>query len=118
MVDDEPSIRRLAQTILQKQGYTVLLAKDGIEALKVFSNQREKISLVILDITMPHQTGWEVLEDLRQIDSSIKVIVSSGHRLTRRNSKIKELEGVAFIPKPYRPDELALKVREVLDQKG
>jgi two-component system, cell cycle sensor histidine kinase and response regulator CckA len=117
LVDDEPAIRRLGQTILEHHGYTVLLAEDGQEALEVYRRKGKRIQLVILDLTMPRQSGQEVLLELRRMDPTVKVIVSSGHHNGRIIKELRNVNKVEFIPKPYRPNELARKVRNVLDQK-
>ena len=116
LVDDEPAIRRLGQTILEHHGYTVLLAEDGQEALEVFRREGKRIRLVILDLTMPRQSGQEVFLELRRLDQKIKVIVSSGHHKDLVLNELQNIKNVDFIPKPYRPNELARKVRSVLDQ--
>ncbi len=116
LVDDEPTIRRLGQRILEEEGYTVLLARDGIEALDLFSRSWDRIALVILDLTMPRQSGREVLRRLRELNPTVKVIVSSGHHTATDEKKLREFPGLDFIPKPYRTQELAWKVRQVLDQ--
>lgn len=116
LVDDEPSIRQLGRTILKKRGYSVLLANDGAKALKTFKKEQRRIALVILDLTMPRQSGWEVLRKLRQLDPSIRVIIASGHRSPDNLLSQGDL-AIDLIAKPYYPEKLALKVREVLDRK-
>jgi PAS domain S-box-containing protein len=115
-VDDEAHIRRLGQTILERHGYTVLLAKDGVEALEAYNRERKRIRLVVLDLTMPLQSGAEVLKQLLRINPKLKVIISSGHRKVSDAENLQTLGAVEFVPKPYRPDELARQVRRLLDQ--
>lgn len=110
LVDDEEAIRELGKTILEQNGYYVLTAGDGREALEVFSKKREGIDLVILDVMMPHRSGGEVLRQLRQIEPMLKVIMSSGHR----TDDSFDFTNVAFLPKPYRPDDLLRRVMEAL----
>jgi len=114
-VDDEAPIRRLGQTILEHHGYTVLLAKDGEEALEVFSREHERIKLVVLDLTMPRMSGREVLERLLRLDSGIRVLISSGHHAPTNSTELQNLGVVQMVPKPYRPDDLARSVRKLLD---
>lgn len=116
-VDDEEPIRRLGQAILEHHGYTVLLAKDGLEAIEIFRREAKCIKLVVLDLTMPRQSGQDVLLKLRQSNPKVKVIVSSGHDKNRVSNQLRNTQEVEFIPKPYRPGDLARKVRSVLDQK-
>jgi two-component system cell cycle sensor histidine kinase/response regulator CckA len=112
LVDDEESIRELGRTILELHGYTVLLAEDGIRGIEVLNQQRERISLVILDIMMPRRSGWEVLEEIRALSPRMKVIISSGYDLAGQRKDA----SVEFLAKPYSPDELARRVRKALDR--
>jgi len=109
-VDDEEAIRDLGKTILEQKGYRVLTAGEGREALEIFSKMREKIDLVILDMMMPFRSGGEVLQQLRQIDPTLKVIMSSGHRTDQPFN----FTDVLYLPKPYRPDDLLRRVMEAL----
>jgi two-component system cell cycle sensor histidine kinase/response regulator CckA len=110
MVDDEEAIRLLGKTILEQKGYRVLTAGDGRETMAIFSAKKEEIDLIILDLTMPHQSGGEVLRQLRQIDPRMKVIVSSGHRTDHSF----DFTDLFFLSKPYRPDDLLRTVLEAL----
>lgn len=115
-VDDEENIRRLGQTILERLGYTIILAQDGREAIQTFSLEKKRINLVILDLTMPNQTGHEVLESLHQHNPELKIIVISGHSIKAVAKQFEEKKNVWFIQKPFDPAYLAQKVREVLDR--
>jgi DNA-binding response OmpR family regulator len=115
-VDDELSIRRLGQTILEHQGYGVLLAKDGEEAIELFAREQSRIGLVILDLVLPRQSGKEVLNRLRALDPKVKVIISTGRDMKIYAKLYTDLEKVEFVPKPYGLNDLVLKVRSLLDQ--
>jgi len=114
-VDDEPTLRNLGRTTLQRHGYKVLLAEDGREALEVYEREGGKIDLVILDLTMPQLSGRDTFRRLRELDPEVRVLFASGYsaeQLTRQ-----EQEQIAgFISKPYRPRDLAAVVRETLDK--
>ncbi|HZR45130.1 MAG TPA: response regulator, partial [Candidatus Manganitrophaceae bacterium] len=112
LVDDEEAIRLLGKMILEQKGYQVLTAGDGRETIEIFSRKKEEIDLVILDLTMPHLSGEEVLRQLRRIGPSLRVIVSSGQRTAPSPS----FKNVSFLPKPYRPDDLLRTVIEVLQK--
>ncbi|MBI3811515.1 MAG: PAS domain S-box protein [Nitrospirae bacterium] len=114
-VDDEASIRRLGQTILEHHGYSVLLAKNGEEALEVFQREHDRIKLVVLDLTMPRMSGLEVLKRLLKLDPKIRVLISSGHHMAGDSGELQNLGAVEFVPKPYRPDDLVRSVRKLLD---
>ncbi|MBS1244195.1 MAG: hypothetical protein H6R41_732 [Deltaproteobacteria bacterium] len=108
-VDDEDLIRDLGRQVLEMHGYTVLLAEDGRRAIELFETNRDAIDLVVLDLTMPHRSGLEVLRAIRKIDPGKRIILSSG------NMPSEEVPGTAFLPKPYRADMLAQAVRSALD---
>lgn len=116
VVDDEEMIRSLAQTILEQLGYTVILAKDGREALTKFFENRDKIALVILDYSMPVLTGGEVLQQILAVAPSTKVAISSGYALTA-DDQVPDFRGaVGFIAKPYSIMELSHTIRKLIDQ--
>lgn len=85
IVDDESRIRKLIKDFLTKEGYKSLEAQDGEEALKIFEENENKISLVLLDVMMPKQDGWSVLRQIRQT-SKVPVIM-----LTARGEEQDEL---------------------------
>jgi len=115
LVDDEEMILDLGRQILTMRGYHVLTARDGRKAIEMFLERREEIALVLLDLTMPHMSGLEVLERIRKIDPRVKVVLSSGYRAEDPHSKERFSEASAFLSKPYRADVLAGIVRDVLD---
>jgi CheY-like chemotaxis protein len=115
LVDDEEMIRNLGSLILEKQGYMVIVAKDGQEAIDIYLARKKEIDLVILDLTMPHMTGLEVLERIRAVDPLVKVVLSSGYRGGEEDGMDRFSEASAFLSKPYRADSLVRLVRDVLD---
>jgi two-component system response regulator ResD len=115
IVEDEPALRNLLKTCLVKEGYQVLEAKDGQEALDIFYG--ENISLVILDIMLPKLDGFEVLRTLR-LESDVPVLI-----LTARNTEYDELQGLRlgaddYITKPFSPAVLVSRVKAVLKRAG
>ncbi len=116
LIDDEAMIRNLGQVILERYGYTVLIADDGKQGWDRFLKEGKGIDLVILDLSMPQLSGREVMERIRKKDPDAKVIVSSGYSEEMDNQSIKSLEPAAYVSKPYRPDDLARTVRRVLDR--
>ncbi len=115
LVDDEEIIRDLGRTVLEELGYTVVLAEDGRQALDIFSATPGRFDLIVLDLSMPNLSGREVLEYLRVLSPDIKVLVSSGYSDTGQGDTLERFHPVGFIPKPYRPSELSIAVREALD---
>jgi PAS domain S-box-containing protein len=118
LADDEEMIRDLGKQILEMHGYTVITAVDGRQAIDRYIRHRNKIDLVILDLTMPHLSGVEVMERIRNIDAGAKVLLSSGYLSEITGTSGKASKASAFLPKPYRPDLLATTVRELLDRRS
>jgi len=116
LVDDEEVIRNLGEAILARKGYNVMLAADGREALDVFAREKDNIDLVILDHTMPFLSGREVLEQIRVLDADVSVLMSSGYSEASKMLQQEAMQAGGFIAKPYRVNELAHKVRQMLDR--
>ena len=116
LVDDEAAIRRLGKEVLECLGYRVVLAEDGREGLKAYRAKRDEIDLVVLDVSMPHLSGTDVLEQIRSIEPAAKVILSSGYADARTACRGAAMHATAYVSKPYRPAGLARIVREVLDR--
>jgi PAS domain S-box-containing protein len=115
LVDDEAVVGRLGQTILERHGYRVLLAADGQQALEVYRRHQADIQLVILDLAMPRLSGPDTLRALRQLKPDVAVLISSGYS-SDEDLRSVEREGVlGFVAKPYRPADLARRVRAALD---
>ncbi len=117
LADDELMIREIGRKVLESAGYTVITASDGREALEVFERERTGLDLVILDVTMPLLSGIEVLERMRELDPSVRVILSSGYSAGSDCGGPIEARPAAFLQKPYRTDALSRMVRDVLDGK-
>ncbi|WP_051292884.1 response regulator [Citrifermentans bremense] len=99
LVDDEETIRALGSEMLKELGYQVVTACDGRQAVELFQS-RDDVSLVILDLTMPHMDGEECFRTLRRLDPTLKVVMSSGFTQQEVTEK---LDGIAgFIQKPYK----------------
>ena len=112
VVDDESRMRKLVRDFLQREGYSVLEAADGAEAMDVFY-ENKGIALVILDIMMPKMDGWQVCREIRQT-SDIPIIM-----LTARSDERDELQGFElgvdeYISKPFSPKILVARVSAIL----
>jgi two-component system cell cycle sensor histidine kinase/response regulator CckA len=115
LVDDDEGVRNAGRRILESLGYTVLLAGDGREALRVYGRERARIDLVLLDLTMPRMSGLETLHQLLQLDPGAKVILASGYSANGPGRAALAEGAAAFVQKPSDLHELALAVRAVLD---
>ena len=115
IVDDEDFVTLLAQRVLTDEGYRVITARDGFQALDIYKKLQDQIQLVILDFTMPIMDGSEVFSELRMINPQVPVVLSSGFT---EQDKLKWMlaKGLrGFIPKPYTQQKLLLQVRSTLD---
>ena len=113
IVDDEARMRKLIKDFLVKNDYKTLEAGDGEEAIEVFEENKNKISLILLDVMMPKLDGWSVLRKIRQ-DSNVPVIM-----LTARGEEQDELFGFElgvdeYISKPFSPKILVARVEAIL----
>lgn len=115
VAEDNASMRKLMEIVLGSFGYTVISAEDGEEAIAKFMDNRERISLVLLDMIMPKKNGKEVSEAIRKVSPRIKILFASGY--TMNIIKPQELTegGFNFIQKPFQSKDLLAQVREILD---
>ncbi|HEX7503565.1 MAG TPA: PAS domain S-box protein [Acidobacteriota bacterium] len=116
LIDDEEMILEVAQQMLVTLGYTVLTAGGGARALDVFRENHERIDLVILDMIMPQMSGGKVFALLREIDPQACILLSSGYSINGQAMEIMRQGCLGFIQKPFSIEDLALKIREVLDK--
>jgi len=114
--EDDASVRAMTKMVLESYGYTVIPAEDGEEAITKFMENREVVSLALLDMIMPRKNGKEVSEAILKENPRIKVLFTSGY--TMDIIKTRELSESNFdiILKPFQPKGLLIKVREVLDR--
>jgi two-component system, cell cycle sensor histidine kinase and response regulator CckA len=113
LVEDEDGVRRLLKHVLSKNGYNVIEAAGGPEAIATFQQLRRPIDLLLTDIVMPRMNGRQLAERMVQLQPGLKVIYMSGY--TDEAVAGPGTLGSLFLPKPLRPDVLAARVREVLD---
>jgi len=107
LVDDEEIIRVTGKYMLQQLGYTVLLAKNGKEAVEIYRRQHTNIDLVITDMIMPKMDGREVFAQLKAIDNTCKVIISSGFSKKEHLQELEQKGLTGFINKPFSVAELS-----------
>lgn len=110
LVDDEVMVRNLSRKVLEKSGYRVFEAADGMEAIRLFGDHHADISLVILDLAMPLMDGEETFNELRVIEPSVPVILSSGYAEQKARERFAENDLCGFIQKPFHASELLREV--------
>ena len=113
VVDDESYIRELATTILSKNGYRAISAKDGAQALAMFSMHGCDISVVLTDLSMPNLDGASLTRVVRELNPDVRVLVMSGQNSSARAGQIGAL-AAAFIAKPFKPQTLLENVNALL----
>lgn len=117
LVEDDPSLRALAARVLRYQGYKVLEATNGHEAMGIArENIQERIHLLVTDVVMPYMGGSELVKRMKTLHSEIRVLFISGytdHAITYHEGL---KPGTPFLQKPFSPTALTKKIREVLDQ--
>jgi len=116
IVDDEEGVRFVASKVLEKAGFTVMMAEDGRAAVEMFRTHVGEIRAVLLDMTMPNMSGEEVFRAIRTIQPEVRVVLSSGYNEQETVSLFQGKGLAGFIQKPYQPMKLIEKVREILAQ--
>lgn len=116
LVDDEESLREVGSLLLHKLGYRVVTASSGEEGLGLYQEMDPKPDLVILDLGMPGMGGFKAMEEIRGLNPKARVIIASGYSAKGQVQQALEQGAAAFVPKPFRVEELAGTVRQVLDR--
>ena len=117
VVDDEDRLRDMGKTMLTHLGYTVLEARDGVEAVEVFRQHQNEIRCVLSDLTMPRMDGWETLTALRKLSPDIPVILSSGYDEAQVMAGEHPELPDAFLGKPYQLKGLQETINRVVTAK-
>lgn len=115
IAEDDPVVRTLTRTTLENFGYRVIEAVDGADAVHKFRECQENIALIIMDLVMPVKNGKDAYEDIKEFNPQIKVVFMSGYTADIIKDKGMAEDGMEFISKPMKPDDLLRKVRDMLD---
>jgi CheY-like chemotaxis protein len=114
VVEDQDEVRGLAAKVLKDYGYRVFEAADGAKALALVEGFSGLIDLLLTDVVLPGMNGRELAECIRKLIPAVKVLYTSGYSQNLIANRGVLYGDVAYIAKPYTPDGLATKVREVL----
>ncbi len=116
VVDDEEAVCRMARTMLERFGFTVCTAGDGVEALRILRGDPGKFAAVLLDVTMPRMSGEDTLRALRSVRGDIPVILTSGYDEQETIRHFAGQSWAGFVQKPFQLDALAGKLRAVIEK--
>ena len=114
-VDDEESLARLVQLMLEKLGYIVTVSSSSSEALELFANRPDQFDIIITDQTMPGMTGANMAEKMLQIRSDIPIILCSGYSSIMPKEKALSMGIREYMAKPFSRNDLAESIRKILD---
>ena len=114
LVDDEPSVRRVAARMLEKAGLEVIEAEDGRQAIERFRARAETIDVVLLDLTMPQMDGEQAFREIRRMKEDVPVIFSSGHGPRHFEATLADESRVCFLRKPYLNQALVDALQQLL----
>ncbi|MHB1294594.1 MAG: PAS domain S-box protein [Anaerolineae bacterium] len=115
VVEDQDEVRELTARMLRRLGYSVFEAGDGVQALHLFASHTEPFNMVLTDVIMPEMSGPELVDKLRQERPSLPVLYMTGYAFEALSGNAVESLGDLVIHKPFTFEELALKVRQVLE---
>src|SRR5512140_1194759 len=116
LTEDEESVRTMMEQTLKSYGYRVLAACDGEEAVDIFRRQGEEIAIAVLDVVMPKMGGKQAYDEMIKRIPELKVLFLSGYSFNAIHDDFVLRPGLPFLQKPFGPEALARKVREVLDR--
>ena len=114
IAEDDEEIRHLLAIVFQLENYTVFEAEDGTEALRIFTEHLPEIHLVISDLGLPGLGGVELIEQIRALSSTVKIIGASGYGKANIRDEVLKAGGDAFLPKPFNTGDLIASVHRLL----
>ena len=115
IVEDETELSELYKYVLASEGYAIMEANDGHNAIALYNQFHKNINIVLMDLGLPKLDGKEVFKQLQQINPEVKVIFMSGYIDENLASDLLQAGGKGLIQKPYSPDVMLRNVRRILD---
>ena len=117
LIDDETIVLSSTTALLAELGYETLIANGCREGMKIYSENRDTIDLIILDMIMPEMDGSVCFAELKKINPEMKVVISSGFATSTKIKEVEELGAKAFLQKPYSVSSLSATIQKVMDPK-
>jgi DNA-binding response OmpR family regulator len=114
IIEDDRGVRQVLRDVLERSGYEVYEASDGEEGVAVYKKHGCGIHLVLSDVMMPRKNGRQVYDEIREINSNVKVLFMSGYAADIMDNTIIRESGLNFIPKPIMPQDLMNRIQEML----
>jgi signal transduction histidine kinase len=115
-VEDEESLLSMMRLVLEDRGYSVITARDGMEAIRLYTEEKENIALVISDLGLPKLDGVAVTTTLRELKSDCRVVLATGYLDPEVRARLAAAGVTDYLAKPYGPVDMLRKIREVLDR--
>ena len=117
-VEDEKHQATLMGGFLQKKGFRVLIARDGVEAVEIYSKHKDEIATMVLDMSLPKLSGWEAFLRMKQIQPEIRAIFATGYINPDERQNMVSQGAVEVLQKPYLPEELLQEIRTTLSKRA
>jgi CheY-like chemotaxis protein len=114
IADDEPALRTVTESMLKRNGYNVVVATDGIDALAIYARRMHEIKIVLTDVMMPLLDGTKLTRALKRMNNDVAIIAATGQADESRQSELKQLGVKAILMKPYRTDKLLAALHETI----
>ncbi len=114
LVDDEPMMQELGSEMLREQGYRVIVARDGVEAVEMYQARSNEVDLVILDLLMPRLDGGQTYLQLKKINKNVKAFFCTGYSPEEVLGPLLAKESLTALHKPFRPEDFIQTVRDIL----
>jgi CheY-like chemotaxis protein len=115
VIDDDEGVRELAEDVLHRAGMTVLSAADGHEGAKLFEQHADSVAVVLLDRTMPTRSGADTVDAIRAVRPDAKIVLVSGYSEESVAAELASRRCSGFLQKPFTPEALVARVREVIE---
>lgn len=114
LVDDEEMIIQVAQRMLERMGCSVLTARSGKEAVDLFHANHDRIACVILDMVLPDLNGLQIYDQLKAVNPSVKVLITTGYDMTSDVSEALHRGCSGYMQKPFTVEQFSVKIRSIL----
>jgi DNA-binding response OmpR family regulator len=113
IAEDEDLLRELLKMVLESEGYTILEARDGLEAVDLYARHRENVSLVVTDLGLPGLDGWGAFLRMKELNPDVRVLVASGYIDPHTRVSMLKAGARDLLQKPYIPEDILARVKNL-----